>query len=69
MLGADALNTPGRIRYHTDDSIQIKYYDNSERFLDKSRVLAHRRHGMRARGGRQLRWYSAKGPSRASLAT
>src|SRR5258706_10826384 len=28
MLGADTLNTPGRIRYHTDDSIQIQYYDN-----------------------------------------
>lgn len=35
FLGADTLNTPGRIRYHTDDSIQIKYYDNPEKFLDK----------------------------------
>jgi hypothetical protein len=34
-LGEDALNTPGRVRYHTDDSIQIKYFDNPERFLDK----------------------------------
>jgi hypothetical protein len=34
-LGADALNTPGRIRYHTDDSIQIKYYDNPEKFISK----------------------------------
>src|SRR5690348_5551157 len=29
-LGEDALNTPGRVRYHTDDSIQIKYYDRPE---------------------------------------
>ena len=26
-LGEDALGAPGRVRYHTDDSIQIKYYD------------------------------------------
>lgn len=35
-LGEDALNTPGRVRYHTDDSIEIKYYVNKERFLDKA---------------------------------
>jgi hypothetical protein len=34
-LGADALGVPGRIRYHTDDSIQVKYYDNPDRFVDK----------------------------------
>jgi hypothetical protein len=36
LLGADTLNTPGRIRYHTDDSIQYKYYDDPGRFLDKA---------------------------------
>jgi len=36
MLGADTLNVPGRIRYHTDDSIQYKYYDHPERWLDKA---------------------------------
>jgi len=35
-LGADALGQPGRIRYHTDDSIQVKYYDHPERLLDKA---------------------------------
>ena len=35
-VGADALGVPGRIRYHTDDSIQAKYYDRPERFLDKA---------------------------------
>jgi hypothetical protein len=34
-LGADALGIPGRIRYHTDDSIQVKYYDHLDRLLDK----------------------------------
>jgi hypothetical protein len=35
-LGEDALNTPGRVRYHTDDSIEIKYYDHPERTLSKA---------------------------------
>jgi len=35
-LGEDALNTPGRVRYHTDDSIEIKYYDHPEKFLSKA---------------------------------
>jgi hypothetical protein len=33
--GADAVGIPNRTRYHTDDSIEIKYYDHPERFLDK----------------------------------
>jgi hypothetical protein len=35
-LGADALNTPGRVRYHTDDSVEVKYYDHPEKFLSKA---------------------------------
>jgi hypothetical protein len=35
-LGADALGVPGRIRYHTDDSIELKYYDNPNKVLDKA---------------------------------
>jgi hypothetical protein len=34
-VGEDALNTPGRTRYHTDDSIEVKYFDHPERTLDK----------------------------------
>jgi len=34
-LGADTLGVPGRIRYHTDDSIQVKYYDRPGEFLDR----------------------------------
>jgi Putative beta-barrel porin-2, OmpL-like. bbp2 len=33
--GADALGVPTRTRYHTDNSIEVKYYDHPERFLDK----------------------------------
>ena len=35
-LGEDALNTPGRVRYHTDDSIQVKYHDNPSALLSKA---------------------------------
>src|SRR5690348_8312641 len=34
--GTDTLGIPGRKRFHTDDSVQIKYYDNPRRFLDKA---------------------------------
>ena len=35
-LGADTLGVAGRIRYHTDDSLEYKYYDNPGRLLDKA---------------------------------
>jgi len=34
-VGEDDLFIPGRRRIHTDDSFEIKYYDNPEKFLDK----------------------------------
>jgi hypothetical protein len=33
--GADTLGNPLRTRYHTDDSIQVKYYDRPGNFIDK----------------------------------
>ena len=33
--GADALGIPNRTRYHSDNSIEVKYYDHPERFMDK----------------------------------
>jgi hypothetical protein len=34
-VGRDTLNTPGRTRMHTDNSIEVKYYDRPERTVDK----------------------------------
>jgi hypothetical protein len=34
-VGQDDLFTPGRKRIHTDDSIEVKYYDKPEKELDK----------------------------------
>jgi len=35
VVGADALGNPNRTRLHTDDSIEVKYYDRPEKLLDK----------------------------------
>lgn len=35
-LGEDAVGFPGRSRIHTDDSIQVKYYDKPKAFVDKA---------------------------------
>ena len=34
-LGQDTLGVVGRTRYHTDDSVQVKYYDKPQNWLDK----------------------------------
>jgi hypothetical protein len=34
-VGADALGIPNRTRMHTDNSIEVKYYDRPGQFLDK----------------------------------
>jgi hypothetical protein len=67
MLGEDALNTPGRVRYHTDDSIQIKYYDNPERFLDKAAFSLTGDMGCEHGGGVSCAGGSAKGPKQSFL--
>jgi len=33
--GTDTLGVPGRSRIHTDNSIEVKYYDHPDNFLDK----------------------------------
>jgi len=66
-LGEDALNTPGRVRYHTDDSIQIKYYDNKERFMDKAAFLLTGDMGCEHGGGVSCAGNSAKGPKQSFL--
>jgi putative OmpL-like beta-barrel porin-2 len=64
-LGADALGVPGRIRYHTDDSIQIKYYDRPERLLDKAAFSLTGDLGCEHGGGVSCFGNSAKGPKQS----
>ena len=35
-VGRDTLGAPNRTRWHTDDSIQVKYYDVPDNWVDKS---------------------------------
>jgi hypothetical protein len=66
-LGADALNTPGRIRYHTDDSIQVKYYDHPEKLLSKAAFSLTGDAGCEHGGGVSCTGNSAKGPKQSFL--
>jgi hypothetical protein len=34
-VGQDDLFTPGRRRIHTDNSVEVKYFDKPEKTLDK----------------------------------
>jgi hypothetical protein len=67
MLGEDALNTPGRVRYHTDDSIQIKYYDNPGTFISKAAFSLTGDMGCEHGGGVSCAGNSAKGPKQSFL--
>lgn len=66
-LGEDALNTPGRVRYHTDDSIEVKYYDNPEKYLDKLAFSFTGDLGCEHGGGVSCYTNSAKGPKQDFL--
>lgn len=67
MLGEDALNTPGRVRYHTDDSIEYKYYDHPENFLSKAAFSLTGDLGCEHGGGVSCAGNSAKGPKQDFL--
>ncbi|HUJ31049.1 MAG TPA: outer membrane beta-barrel protein [Candidatus Acidoferrum sp.] len=66
-LGEDALNTPGRVRYHTDDSIEIKYYDKPDNTLDKMAFSLTGDAGCEHGGGVSCYTDSAKGPKQSFL--
>jgi hypothetical protein len=66
-LGTDALNTPGRVRYHTDDSIEVKYYDKPENFLSKAAFSLTGDMGCEHGGGVSCWGNSAKGPKQSFL--
>jgi len=66
-LGEDALNTPGRVRYHTDDSIEVKYYDHPERMLSKAAFSLTGDLGCEHGGGVSCYGNSAKGPKQDFL--
>jgi hypothetical protein len=66
-LGEDALGLPGRVRYHTDDSIEVKYYDNPLKFLDKAAFSLTGDMGCEHGGGVSCAGNSPKGPKQSFL--
>jgi len=66
-LGEDALNTPGRVRYHTDDSVEVKYYDRPGEFVDKMAFSLTGDAGCEHGGGVSCDTNSKKGPKQSFL--
>jgi Putative beta-barrel porin-2, OmpL-like. bbp2 len=66
-LGEDTLGVPGRVRYHTDDSIQVKYYDHPDRGLDKIAFTFTGDMGCEHGGGVSCAGDSAKGPKQSFI--
>jgi hypothetical protein len=67
LLGEEALGVPGRVRYHTDDSLEIKYYDQPGNFLDKMAFSLTGDAGCEHGGGVSCDTNSAKGPKQDFL--
>ena len=67
LLGADTLGVPGRMRYHTDDSIQIMYYQKPDRALDRMAFSLTGDMGCEHGGGVSCTGDSAQGPKQSFL--
>jgi Putative beta-barrel porin-2, OmpL-like. bbp2 len=67
LLGEDALNTPGRVRYHSDDSVEIKYYDKPYNAISKMAFSLTGDIGCEHGGGVSCDTNSAKGPKQDFL--
>jgi hypothetical protein len=66
-IGEEALGVPGRVRYHSDDSIEIKYLDHNESFLSKAAFSLTGDIGCEHGGGVSCYTNSAKGPKQDFL--
>jgi hypothetical protein len=50
-VGTDTLGNPNRTRFHTDNSLEVKYYDDPSRFLDKAAFTVTGDMGCESGGG------------------
>jgi Putative beta-barrel porin-2, OmpL-like. bbp2 len=66
-FGEETLGVPGRVRYHTDDSLEIKYYDNPENFLDKMAFSLTGDAGCEHGGGVSCYTNTKQGPKQSFL--
>ena len=66
-LGQDVLNTPGRTRWHTDNSVQYKYYDNPGTLVSKGAVSLTGDAGCESGGGVSCFGNGKSGPKQSFL--
>lgn len=66
-VGTDTLGNEKRTRWHTDDSIQVKYYDKPSRFLDKAAFSLTVDAGCESSGGVSCTGGSAAKPAQYFL--
>ena len=66
-FGEDALGFPGRVRYHTDDSMEVKYYDRPDSMVDKMAFSLTGDMGCEHGGGVSCAGDSRKGPKQSFL--
>ena len=66
-MGTDTLGVPGRSRLHADYSVEVKYYDKPENFLDKMAFSLTGDAGCEYGGGVSCYHNSAGGPKQSFL--
>ncbi|HEV3042017.1 MAG TPA: outer membrane beta-barrel protein [Candidatus Angelobacter sp.] len=66
-VGRDALGVTGRTRFHTDDSIQYKYYDNPENLISKAAFSLTGDAGCESGGGVSCFGNGKNGPKQSFL--
>jgi putative OmpL-like beta-barrel porin-2 len=64
-VGSDDVGFPTRRRIHTDDSLEVKYYDNKEHFFDKAAFTATFDLGCEYGGGVSCYGNHAGGPKQS----
>ena len=67
VLGEDTLGVPGRVRYHTDDSLEWKYYDRPDNLLNKMALSLTGDLGCEHGGGVSCTGNHAKGPKQSFI--
>ncbi len=65
--GEDALGIPSRTRYHTDDSIEYKYYDRPDSFISKAAMTLTGDAGCESGGGVSCHGNGKTGPKQSFL--
>ncbi len=66
-VGTDTLGIPARTRYHTDDSIEVKYYDNPARRMGKAAFSLTLDAGCESGGGVSCFGNGTGGPKQSFL--